>query len=152
MKLCSLHPTAKSISAVCITPLSQSPRCTSHRQVRLHGVRHTKESIVQISQEPRTHNISKNSENREGNGGKGKGETMHYSVDTISAVCITPPSQSPQATTTVILTWDSVKQQATTTVILTWDRGKQQATPTIILTWDSVNSRRPPPSFSPGTG
>ena len=53
VKLCGVHPTAESSSAVCITPWSQvmksspkTPRCASHCGVRLLGltVHHTKES------------------------------------------------------------------------------------------------------------
>ena len=39
-----MHLTAESDSAVCITPLSQTLQCASHRRVRLRGVHHTAES------------------------------------------------------------------------------------------------------------
>ena len=51
VRLRSVHPTAESSSAVCISPQSQvmnssqkTPWCASHRRVKLHCVHHTAES------------------------------------------------------------------------------------------------------------
>ena len=43
-KLCGVHPSAESSSAVCNTPLSQAPRCATQSGVRLRGVQHSEES------------------------------------------------------------------------------------------------------------
>ena len=70
-RLPGVHHTAKSISAVCITTLSQTPRCASYRRVNC--------SKFLMSQE---HTISQNH------------RFMHHSEEIDLAVCITPPSQS----------------------------------------------------------
>ena len=43
-KLCGVHPTAESDSAVCIIPWSQALRFATHRGVKLRGLQHTLES------------------------------------------------------------------------------------------------------------
>ena len=49
-----MHPFAESISAVCITPISQSLRCASHCAVNLSGVMHTAKSISTVCIIPRS--------------------------------------------------------------------------------------------------
>ena len=50
--LCGMHHTDKSISTVCITPLSQSTRCASHGGVNLRGVHLTMQSKSKSSLVP----------------------------------------------------------------------------------------------------
>ena len=53
-KLRGVHHSAETISAVCITPSSQSLRCASHRKVNICCVHHSVESISAECIIPRT--------------------------------------------------------------------------------------------------
>ena len=67
----------ESISAACITLLSQSPQCTSHPTVNLCGVMHATRTISAVCITLWSH-------------------AFQILKKKNSAVCITPPSQSPR--------------------------------------------------------
>ena len=54
VRLRGVHHPAKSDSAVCIIPWSQTLQCASHRGVRLHGVHPTAESDFAVCIPPRS--------------------------------------------------------------------------------------------------
>ena len=76
------HHTTKSISAVCITPLSQSSQSDS--PVCINPWR----QLFNISQDTRTHNISKSPQYASLR--RDNLHSVHHIVKSSSAVCITP--------------------------------------------------------------
>ena len=79
--LSGVHHSAETISAVCITPLSQSPRCASHCVVIVLNFSAVKITIFQKT----LRYASLLGDNLRG---------VHHSTETISTVCITPHRQT----------------------------------------------------------
>ena len=80
------HHTTKSISAVCITPLSQSSQSDSPVCIKPWR------QLFNISQDSRTHNISKFPQYASLR--RDNLHSVHHSAKSISAVCITSASQA----------------------------------------------------------